>query len=181
LNVHGGRNPPGRELTRRTRVDDLDGRGVVGGITQLLEHPIPRHADVLTNLDLALLPIGPIGPRSFMRVFHMDPHEAVQAFVDLDAQRMVPIHYDTFVNSTDRPGDALRALGDARKRYSLGEREIVPLDIGEQRVFVKQGEEPKHTPLPVRKPPPAPHAPPPNTQDKEKPPPNEIPEEDRLD
>ena len=84
------------------------------------------------KLDLALLPIGPIEPRSLMRIFHMDPYEAMQAFIDLDAQRMVPIHYDTFVNSTDRPGDALKALADARKRWSIGEREVVPVGVGEQ-------------------------------------------------
>lgn len=132
------------------------------------------------KLDLALLPIGPIEPRDFMRRFHMDPHEAVQAFVDLDAQRMVPIHYDTFVNSTDQPGDALKALGVARNRYSLGEREIVPVGIGEQWVFLKAGEEPKHTPLPVPKPP-EPPPPPASAPPADKEPANEIPEDDRLD
>lgn len=151
-----------------------------GGDTAYDQRLFVETARRFPKLDLALLPIGPIEPRDFMRRFHMDPHEAVQAFVDLDAQRMVPIHYDTFVNSVDRPGDALKALADARKRYSIGEREIVPIGIGEQWVFLKQGEEPKHTPLPVPAPPvappSAPSAPPP-----EKAPPKEIPEEDRLD
>ncbi|MBX3223557.1 MAG: MBL fold metallo-hydrolase [Labilithrix sp.] len=92
------------------------------------------------KLDLALLPIAPIEPRSVMRRFHMDPAQAVQAFVDLDAARMVPIHYGTFVTSTDEPGDALRELAKAQKKLDLGTRVIAPLEIGERRVFVKAGE-----------------------------------------
>ena len=150
-----------------------------GGDTAYEQSLFVETARRFPKLDLALLPIGPIEPRPLMRVFHMDPYEAVQAFVDLDAQRMVPIHYDTFINSTDHPGDALAALGQARKRYALGEREILPVGIGEQWVFVKQGEEPKHTPLPVAKPPPPPAAKPSESPDKE--PPKEIPDDDRLD
>lgn len=92
------------------------------------------------DLDLALLPIGPIEPHSFMRDYHLDAREAVQAFVDLGARRMVPIHYDTFVNSVDEPGQALRELAAAEKAVKLAPREIVPVGFGERRVFVKAGE-----------------------------------------
>jgi L-ascorbate metabolism protein UlaG (beta-lactamase superfamily) len=154
-----------------------------GGDTAYNQRLFVETAQRFPKLDLALLPIAPIEPRSIMRVFHMDPREAVQAFIDLDAQRMVPIHYDTFVNSTDNPGDALRELTEAHQRFSFGEREIVPVGIGEQWVFVKQGEEPKHTPLPIANPPPPPAPPPATTATvaPEKPPPKDIPEEDRLD
>lgn len=95
------------------------------------------------HIDLALLPIAPIEPRAFMRRSHMDPREAVQAFVDLEAARMVPIHFGTFVNSTDAPGDALRQLAAAQKEVDLGPARLVaPLAIGERRVFVKVGEGP---------------------------------------
>ncbi len=98
------------------------------------------------DIDVALLPIGPIEPRELMRRFHMDPREAVQAFIDLGAKRMVPIHYDTFVNSTDEPGDAMRDLIAAKKKWDLGTREVVPLAVGERRVFVKKGEGPTSSP-----------------------------------
>ena len=35
------------------------------------------------NLDLAIMPIGPTEPRDFMRHTHVDPKQAVQAFLDL--------------------------------------------------------------------------------------------------
>lgn len=101
------------------------------------------------DLDLALLPIAPIEPRSFMRGYHMDAREAVQAFVDLGAKRMVPIHHDTFVNSADEPGDALRELAAASSQVKLAPREVVPLAIGERRVFVKRGEAAKAAPAPA--------------------------------
>ena len=127
------------------------------------------------DLDVALLPIGPIEPRDFMRRVHIDPAEAVQAFFDLGAKRMVPVHYDTFVNSTDEPGDALRGLEAARKRWELGKREIVPLAVGERRVFVRVGEGPAAAP--AVKPSPPRGSPP----TKPAPPKNDVPDDDKLD
>ncbi len=110
------------------------------------------------GIDLALIPIAPIEPHDLMRRYHMDPREALQSFVDLGAARMVPIHYDTFVNSTDQPGDALRALTAAQQHVDLGpKRSVIPLAIGERRIFVKVGEGPA---LPASAAPPAPAPPP---------------------
>jgi L-ascorbate metabolism protein UlaG (beta-lactamase superfamily) len=44
---------------------------------------------------VALLPIGAYDPPSGREV-HMNPEEAIQAFVDLGARRMVPMHYGSF-------------------------------------------------------------------------------------
>src|SRR5260221_6868288 len=89
------------------------------------------------SIDLALLPIAPIHPRSFMQATHVDPYEAVRAFLDLDAKHMVPIHFDTFVNSLDERGEAPRSLFRVREALHL-EEQIVILGIGEQRVFVRR-------------------------------------------
>jgi L-ascorbate metabolism protein UlaG (beta-lactamase superfamily) len=89
------------------------------------------------NLDLALLPIAPIEPRSVMRKHHLDPRQALLAFVDLGAARMVPIHYATFYKGTDAIEDPLRELVAAEKEIGLGDRIVAPLAIGERRVFVK--------------------------------------------
>lgn len=130
------------------------------------------------NIQVALLPIGPIEPREIMRRFHVDPREAVQAFIDLNAKSMVPIHYDTFINSTDDGGDALRELGAAERHWDLGNRKVVPLAIGERHVFLKKGEEatplaPPKEPEPAGKPKPA---------DKPKPKPKDDgPDDEKLD
>jgi L-ascorbate metabolism protein UlaG (beta-lactamase superfamily) len=45
--------------------------------------------------EVALLPIGAYFPDSYRSV-HTNPEEALQAFVDLGAKTMVPMHYNTF-------------------------------------------------------------------------------------
>jgi len=138
------------------------------------------------NLDLALVPIGPTEPREIMRRFHMDPGEAVQAFVDLGARRMVPIHYGTFINATDEPGDALRQLDAARKHWDLGQRQVAVAKIGERWVFMKQGEA-LPPPLPTQiapsapTPAAAPATDPSRGKTEEKKPDDDIPDDDRLD
>lgn len=132
------------------------------------------------EIDLALLPIAPIEPRDFMRRTHMDPREAVQCFFDLGARWMVPIHYGTFVNSTDREGDALRALDVAVKSARLGARQVTPLAVGAPRTFMKAGEE--HAPLPVDEaPPPPPATNPASPPASDAPKKDAIPDDDKLD
>ncbi len=152
-----------------------------GGDTAYAQRFFVETGERFPGIDLALLPIGPIEPRSIMRRFHLDPREALQAFIDLGARRMVPVHYDTFVNSTDEPGDALRELQAARKQVNLGEREVIPVGIGEHWVFMKEGEKPKG-PLPkvAPAPPPEPSAPKPE-EPKHEEKKDEIPEDERLD
>jgi L-ascorbate metabolism protein UlaG (beta-lactamase superfamily) len=45
--------------------------------------------------EIALLPIGAYRPDSYRGV-HTSPEEALQAFLDLGARRMIPMHYGTF-------------------------------------------------------------------------------------
>ncbi len=75
-------------------------------------------------LRLALLPIGAYEPRWFMQAQHMNPAEAVQAFLDCGADYALGHHYGTF-QLTDEPIDAplialakaLRAAGISAERF----------------------------------------------------------------
>lgn len=87
------------------------------------------------HLDLALLPICPNQPRAYMRHTHMDPVEALDAFERLGADRMLPIHFDTFINSDDVPGDCPRLLRVKAIERHLDDK-VAVLQVGEQRVFV---------------------------------------------
>lgn len=54
------------------------------------------------NIDYALLPIGAYNPEFIMKTNHLNPDEAFQAFNDLEAKCMIPMHYGTF-NLTNEP------------------------------------------------------------------------------
>jgi L-ascorbate metabolism protein UlaG (beta-lactamase superfamily) len=92
-------------------------------------------AERFPHIDLALLPIAPIHPRSFMEEVHADPAEAVQAFIDLRAQTMVPIHFDTLINGFDSRGEARTTLQTVVHARGLDDRVRI-LPIGGQTVIV---------------------------------------------
>lgn len=79
--------------------------------------------------ELAVLPIGAFRPRWMMRVVHMDPEEAIQAFMDLDAGHFLPVHWGTFDMADDRLDEAPRRLEAAASARGLDGRVHV-LDIG---------------------------------------------------
>ena len=107
-----------------------------GGDTAYVEENFKKTAERFPHIDVALLPIAPIHPRDFMKHTHVDPKEAVQAFLDLGADRMIPVHYDTFINSEDEPGEPRRVLEEVMKARGLGADKVQILAIGEQRVII---------------------------------------------
>lgn len=46
--------------------------------------------------QVALLPVGAYMPRWFMESVHTDPAQAVQGFLDLQAEHLIPIHWGVF-------------------------------------------------------------------------------------
>jgi L-ascorbate metabolism protein UlaG (beta-lactamase superfamily) len=107
-----------------------------GGDTAYDANDFAETAAAFPSIDLALLPIAPIHPRAQMKPVHEDPREALQAFDDLRAKVMVPIHFDTFPSGLDKDGEAVLALRAAAKQRGLDERRVQILAIGEQRVIV---------------------------------------------
>ena len=56
------------------------------------------------NIEYALLPIGAYRPEFIMKYNHLNPQEAFDAFRQLKAKTMIPMHYGTF-KLTDEPLD----------------------------------------------------------------------------
>ena len=82
------------------------------------------------RLDAALLPIGAYDPEWFMRSQHMNPGDATQAFVDLGARLLVPMHWGTF-KLTDEPLDEPpKLLGAEWERRKLPPQALCILPIG---------------------------------------------------
>jgi L-ascorbate metabolism protein UlaG (beta-lactamase superfamily) len=78
-------------------------------------------------IDLALLPIGAYEPRWFMRTVHMNPDEAAQAHLDLEAAESVAMHFGTFQMTVEGIDEPARALGEAcREKNIPPSRFVVP-------------------------------------------------------
>lgn len=95
------------------------------------------------GLKLAILPIGAYEPRWFMKPVHMNPADAIQAFKDLKAEYLLPIHYNTFI-LTDEPLD--EPLAKTRKLFvkePFKRNLLLDLQLGESKYWQKSdtGEE----------------------------------------
>ncbi len=62
------------------------------------------------KIDVACLPIGAFRPRWFMQSRHMSPIDALQAFDDLKAKTLVPIHWGSFRLAQDSLSEAIEIL-----------------------------------------------------------------------
>jgi L-ascorbate metabolism protein UlaG (beta-lactamase superfamily) len=95
-----------------------------------------REIGVRLRPKIALLPIGAYHPESFRNV-HTSPEDAVQAFLDLKAHCMIPMHYGTFRLShepMEEPVD--RLLADAEARGIT--RQVLVLEEGKTKIFGKE-------------------------------------------
>ena len=85
--------------------------------------------------DLAAVPIGAYEPAAIMHDSHMNPEEAVDAGLDLRAERLVGMHFGTFRLTNepmDEPPVRFRAAAQAA---GLAKENVWVLRIGETRSF----------------------------------------------
>jgi N-acyl-phosphatidylethanolamine-hydrolysing phospholipase D len=92
-------------------------------------------AGALGPFDLAAVPIGAYEPVDMMKASHMNPEEAIQAAVDLDAKLAVAMHYGTFDLSDEPLEDPPRRFLEAAKSSALSEDAAWLMKIGETRPF----------------------------------------------
>jgi L-ascorbate metabolism protein UlaG (beta-lactamase superfamily) len=95
----------------------------------------------LGPIDLALLPIGAYEPRWFMQSVHMDPVEAVQAHLDLEAGESIGMHFGTFQLTTEAIDDPLLALEAARDASGVEASRFRALGFGESTRVETRGRE----------------------------------------
>ena len=87
--------------------------------------------DRLGPIDLALLPIGAYEPRWFMQAVHMNPSDAVQAHLDVDAAESIGMHFGTFQMTAEGIDEPLRALDEARQAKAIPSSRFHTLGFGE--------------------------------------------------
>lgn len=83
------------------------------------------------KIDIALMPIGAYEPEWFMTSQHVNPEEAIQAFLDVGAESMIPMHYGTFRLADDTAREALDRMESARIKHEISEDRIRTLGYGE--------------------------------------------------
>jgi L-ascorbate metabolism protein UlaG (beta-lactamase superfamily) len=82
-------------------------------------------------IDVALVPAGAYDPAWFMLRQHMDPEQAVQAFEDLGARVLVPIHWGTFKLADEPLDEPPRRLEAERVRRAIPDERVRILAVGE--------------------------------------------------
>jgi len=83
------------------------------------------------GIDVAMIPIGAYDPRWFMAPVHVDPEEALQAFVDLGARTFVAMHWGTFKQADEPLDEPPVRLEAERARRAIPEERVKVLAIGE--------------------------------------------------
>uniref|UniRef100_A0AAU3GR63 MBL fold metallo-hydrolase n=1 Tax=Streptomyces sp. NBC_01401 TaxID=2903854 RepID=A0AAU3GR63_9ACTN len=87
------------------------------------------------GLDLAMLPIGAYEPRWWLSDVHTDPEEAVQAYEDLGARAMAPMHWATFLLSAEPVLEPLTRLRTAWQRAGHSRADLWDLPVGASHVL----------------------------------------------
>ena len=87
--------------------------------------------------QIAMLPIGAYFPDSY-RAVHTSPEEALQAFLDLRAETMIPMHFNTFRLGREPMTEPLPRLLAAARKSGLRDQ-VHPLTEGESLVLSAQG------------------------------------------
>ena len=138
--IHGtpARHFSGRGLTNRDGtlwasyfLESLAGSGDVyfAGDTGYSEH-FTEIRERLGVPEVVLMPIGAYRPRWFMEAVHVDPAEAVQAFLDLQGTHLLPIHWGTF-DLADEPLQEPPALTrEAARTHGIEDR-LHLMEVGE--------------------------------------------------
>jgi len=107
-----------------------------GGDTAYAPRAFQATRQRFPQLTLALLPICPNQPRDYMQRTHMGPSQALDAFAELGAERMIPIHFDTFINSDDALGSCATELQKQLQQRGLTQDRVALFQIGEQQVLI---------------------------------------------
>jgi len=73
-------------------------------------------------IDVALLPIGAYKPHEWFKNIHLNPRTAIQAFLDLGAKHLMPIHWGTFKISDEPMREPPTLLWKEALRLGIADR-----------------------------------------------------------
>lgn len=83
------------------------------------------------HIKTVLMPIGAYEPEWFMKVSHINPEDAVKAFLELKGSTFIPMHYGTYRLADDTGPEAISRLVAEWDRLQLDHSRLKKLLIGE--------------------------------------------------
>ncbi|GKV64490.1 MULTISPECIES: MBL fold metallo-hydrolase [unclassified Sporosarcina] len=83
------------------------------------------------TIDTVLMPIGAYEPDWFMKVDHINPEDAVKAFLELNGKTFIPMHYGAYHLADDTGPEAIERLDAEWNRQQLNASQLRKLLIGE--------------------------------------------------
>ena len=86
-------------------------------------------------IDLSIIPIGAYEPRWFMKAFHMNPDEAVQAHLDMQSRYSLASHFGTFQLTNEGIDDPPKDLRESLKNRGLSSESFPVLEVGQTKSF----------------------------------------------
>ena len=93
--------------------------------------------DHLGNCDLAIVGIGAYTPQNLLEQYHVNPEQAVQIALDVNAKNIVGMHWGT-LNLSDEPVDEpIKRFKKAAQTYDFKSDAIWLMKLGETRPLQK--------------------------------------------
>ncbi|HWL25679.1 MAG TPA: MBL fold metallo-hydrolase [Ureibacillus sp.] len=83
------------------------------------------------KFQYVLMPIGAYEPEWFMSDSHINPEDAVRAFLEVSGEFFIPMHYGAYRLADDTGPEALERLNQEWERQQLPEEQLKILRIGE--------------------------------------------------
>lgn len=84
--------------------------------------------ELFKNFDYAIMGVGAYLPRNIMQSSHLNPEESYQAYKDLNADKMIPMHYGTFILSDEPITEPIKLTRDL---FSQDKSKLLDLAVGE--------------------------------------------------
>nr|NNM90854.1 MBL fold metallo-hydrolase [Bacilli bacterium] len=91
-----------------------------------------------THPDVALVPIGSYEPREWYHIMHMSPEDALKAFLDIDANYMLPIHWGAFKMTREEVHEPPLVLRQLVADHPELEKRIWWLEPGDAKEFASK-------------------------------------------
>ena len=85
----------------------------------------------LGKVNMVAIPIGAYKPRYIMKNSHLDPKEALQTFVDIEAERAVAMHWGTFILSQEKVDDPVFEIKENLDNFGITNSQFLILKHGE--------------------------------------------------